>query len=185
MALAQNARAPATKVLVFRDPLLQEINEIYREDEIIQSINRIRIALDFTKQVVVLSNVPLPGLPISELKDLRDLTGDFLAHRAIKQACQYFLDKFGFVQRKNFIDWSLSTEYSPLPQTLELFEEHGILFSAPKRYARSTITNHFRPIMELLGLSNYRLKFMDQKGHSFLEVWGKDEGSWDERTFGP
>ncbi|MHC4643547.1 MAG: hypothetical protein ACYS32_18040, partial [Planctomycetota bacterium] len=106
LALAQNARAPAQRVRTFRDPLLQAIFETSREDEIIQAVNRIRIVHDFKKRVIVLSNIPLPGLPITELLELQDLTGEFFARKTIKQACQYFLDNFGFVQRLNFVDWN-------------------------------------------------------------------------------
>jgi hypothetical protein len=92
------------------------------------------------------------------------------------QACRYFLDKFGFVQRTNFIDWNLSTEYNPLPQLIELFEEFGILFPTSRRYAKRTIASNFRAIMKQFRLNSYKLKFKDQNGHSFLEIWGNDEG---------
>lgn len=180
MALAKDGRAPAVKIRMFRDPLLQDINEIYREDEIIQAINRIRIVHDFKKLVVILSNIPLPGLPITDLLDLRDLTGNYFARRQIKTACQFFLDKFGFIQRKNFIDHNFDSQLMQHPELLEALKEHEIWFPVSNGYTERTITTHFRPIVNEMGLRNFKVKYMDLRGHGFLEIWGKDESSLDK-----
>ncbi len=176
LALANNCRALAQRVRVFRDPLLQAIFERSREDEIIQAVNRIRIVHDFKKRVIILSNIPLPGLPITELVEIQDLTGEFFAHKTIKQACQYFLNRFGFVQRLNFVDWNLSTEYNPSAKLIAFFKKHSIWFVASQRYNKRTITRHFRPIIQEMNLQCFQLNFKSECEHGFLEIWGADKG---------
>ena len=63
------------KVVSYEDPRLQAILEISREDEIYQSLNRIRPLLDRSKRIVILSNIVIPELPVSRLLSINDIVG--------------------------------------------------------------------------------------------------------------
>ena len=63
------------KVMTYKDPHLQAILEISREDEIYQSLSRIRPILDKSKRIVIVSNIVIPELPVSKLLSINDVVG--------------------------------------------------------------------------------------------------------------
>lgn len=63
------------KVLTYTDPRLQAILEISREDEVYQSLSRIRPVLDKSKRVILVSNIVIPGLPVTSLFSVNDIVG--------------------------------------------------------------------------------------------------------------
>lgn len=63
------------KVVTYRDPHLQAILEISREDEIYQSLSRIRPILDKSKKIIIVSNIVIPELPVSKLLSINDVVG--------------------------------------------------------------------------------------------------------------
>ena len=63
------------KVVTYKDPHLQAILEISREDEIYQSLSRIRPILDKTKKIIIVSNIVIPELPVSKLLSINDVVG--------------------------------------------------------------------------------------------------------------
>ncbi len=63
-------------VVTYKDPHLQAILEISREDEIYQSLSRIRPILDKSKRIVIVSNIVIPELPVSKLLSINDVVGN-------------------------------------------------------------------------------------------------------------
>jgi len=91
------------KVLVYKEPLIQAVAETAREDEVLQSIHRIRPGLDPDKEILLLTNLVIPELPVADLVSVSDVRGrrrqrrtrDRLAH--LVELAQFQVDALGFV----------------------------------------------------------------------------------------
>ncbi|OYV35121.1 MAG: hypothetical protein B7Z80_19310 [Rhodospirillales bacterium 20-64-7] len=81
---------PAVKVRVHPDPRVQALVEIWRENAMGQAIDRLRLihrGADQPARVVVLSNLPVPGLVVDELLTKKDaLAGGTVWQRALLRA---------------------------------------------------------------------------------------------------
>jgi hypothetical protein len=188
MALAKDGRAPAVKVRVYRDLRLQEINEIYREDEMIQGVNRIRIVNDFTKRVIILSNIPLPGLPISKLVSIEELCGETSAEKLVKDLVCLSLKKLGFTCFYDIIDPLLNK--NPLmgeamakynAERLKSSFGIDICVTPDNKLSERTLRTYFPKMVASLGLQ--KLKFISENkgsGRKYLNVYGYDAKSIEE-----
>jgi hypothetical protein len=200
MALAENARAPVAKVLVYRDPCLQDINEIYREDEIIQGLNRIRISQDHTKRVILLTNIPLSGVPISKLVSLEELCGAVTAKKLVGNLIRLSLEKLGFT---DFCDIDSLLSSDPMrgkviakrdAQWLKTKFKIDFPVTQEDKFSTRTLRTHFHEMVKELCLKKMKLisesktserKYLNIYAYNIrnVEVTLRSAGTWIDGRF--
>jgi hypothetical protein len=182
LALAKNGRAPAQRVRTFRDSLLQAIFERSREDEIIQAVNRIRIVHDFKKRVIVLSNIPLPGLPISQLVSLEELCGEVTPRMLVEDLVRLSLEKLGFICFYSVIDPILNK--NPLMGDEKakhakdwLKTKVGLEFPvwSENKLSLRTLRTYFPKVIGKLGLQKMKLISVNRNlERGYLDIYAYD-----------
>jgi len=154
------------KVLAYKEPLIQAIAETAREDEVLQSIHRIRPGLDRTKDIVVITNLVLTEMPVAELVSVDELLGKKTQARtdrnleALVRLTQQQFRKLGFVSPARTL-WPLVSGGPPDPE-------------AGLQLPRSTFYSYKDRVREQCGLRRFEMLCLSPKGKSKVEVWGED-----------
>ncbi len=158
------------KVLVYKEPLIQAIAETAREDEVLQSIHRIRPGLDPGKDIVVITNLVLPELPVTDLVSVDDLLGRKQQERTDKKL--ETLTRLAMKQWKSLGFVSPARTLWPLvggdpPKNMDF------------KISRTNFYSYKDRVREQCGLKRFELSCLSTKGKSRVEVWGKDAACLD------
>ena len=171
------------KVLVYKEPLIQAIAETAREDEVLQSIHRIRPGLDPGKDIVVITNLVLPELPVTDLVSVDDLLGrkqqertdkklETLTRLAMKQ-----WKSLGFVSPARTL-WPIVGNGPPDKEARNMLTEAtGVVPGAASlRISRTTLHDYKQRVRVRCGLEAFTATCATPRGRSRVEIWGKDAG---------
>ena len=170
------------KVLVYKEPLIQAINETAREDEVLQSIHRIRPGLDASKDVVLITNLVIPELPVSELVSVDDIRGrktqdrvDAKRELLVRLTTQQ-LECQGFVCPARTLLPLLSGRSPPDAATRAYLEACGVWEDVPddRKMSRPRLYAYRREVREAVGLRRFDVRCISARGSSRLELWGRD-----------
>ncbi len=107
------------KVVTYKDPHLQAILEISREDEIYQSLSRIRPILDKSKRIVIVSNIVIPELPVSKLLSINDVVGYTFTKTESKLKIKLRAMMKHHITNKKFCipSWDIRVHFNGIPRT--------------------------------------------------------------------
>jgi len=83
----------AIRMREYVDPRVQMLYEMSVIDEIIQALNRIRPLIFGDKMIYLMTNVVIPGLPISQFMSLNELRNTSRGKTQISQLVEEFIDK--------------------------------------------------------------------------------------------
>jgi len=144
------------KVLTYTDPRLQAILEISREDEVYQSLSRIRPVLDKSKRIVLISNIVIPGLPVTKLLSVNDIVGHSFT-------------------KKNDLHERLRASFG------NLIESRGICVPSKEIHSefpdthRTTLDRVLKKVAQEFGLKCYRCHIKNEIHGNRISVYSKSE----------
>jgi len=174
------------QVQVYKEPLIQAIAETAREDEVLQSIHRIRPGLDPSKGIVLITNLVIPELPVTRLLSARELLDRkppdrpnprraFLVALAERQFAH-----LGFVSPARTL-WPLVGPPPEAPGSQALLDALGHSGAAPPvpegvRYTRSRFYEAKDLVRQVCAFERFEVILVSVKGRVAVEVWGRDRG---------
>ena len=114
-----NSTSKGIKVVTYKDPHLQAVLEISREDEIYQSLSRIRPVLDKSKRIVIVSNIVIQELPVSKLMSVNDVVGYSFTKTESKLKIKLREILKHHITNKNFCipSWDIRVHFNGIPRT--------------------------------------------------------------------
>jgi len=172
----------AVNIYCFLDPLVQNILEVSREDEIYQALNRIRLILDSAKRVILLTNVVVEQLPVTELLSIEDVLGRRedsakAAHRDIVRALiERQLDSIGFISAARTIRPFLESCQRTPRDIARYFSDRGATIPVPQaqKMTRRAVEDHVKELVNELSLSRYRVFYQNARCNSYFDIHGRD-----------
>ena len=175
-------RGVGVKVLVYKEPLIQAINETAREDEVLQSIHRIRPGLDASKDVVLITNLVIPELPVSDLVTVNDIRGRKTQDRVdakrevLSRLTKLQLERLGFVSPARTLFPIVSGRSPPDDATRAYLEACGVWEDAPDdvKMSRTRFFAYKREVRDAVSVKRFDVRLISAQGSSPLELWGRD-----------
>jgi len=170
------------QVLVYQEPLIQAVAETAREDEVLQSIHRIRPGLDDCKQILLVTNLVVPDLPVTRLVSASDLRAPPQHSESAKRLAmlvhlaQAQFQALGFVCPARTL-WLVAGQVDPSPEAVAYMQSHGAWHEVPpdQRVARTTLHQHKDEIREASGFTRFEVQCRSPRGRAASEIWGRDD----------
>ena len=173
------------KVLVYKEPLIQAVAETAREDEVLQSIHRIRPGLDADKEILLLTNLVIPELPVASLVSVSEVRGkrpqrrtrERLAH--LVELAKFQVEALGFVSPSLTL-WPLLRPDGH-PDGNEDDEEEGYLREAgawreccaAERLSRPRLYALKDELREACRMQRFPARLKWPTGGAAVELWGR------------
>ncbi len=174
----------AVNVFAFKEPLLQAILEISREDEIYQSLNRGRLVLDNTIHLVLLTNIVLDQIPVTNLVCTENVLGKTVYapkqkhSRIIRDLMERQLQNIGFSSVSRTIRPLVESGVMAPQKFLQYFVERQAdiqSFDNDFYMTRRSIESHVSAIAHEMKLSSFRMFYQTEKRNGYFDILGSDE----------
>jgi len=172
----------AINVFRFQEPLVQNILEVSREDEIYQSLNRPRLFLDPAIRVILMTNIVLKQLEVTELISLEDVSERHESTKVkerrdtIRALIERQLDAIGFTSVARTIRPFLESGQDHPRVITRYFTDRNAVIPVPDRVRISKRSLH-RIAAEVAGdmlLKSFKLFYKDSLSNGFIEILGRD-----------
>jgi len=171
------------QVMVYKEPLIQAIAETAREDEVLQSIHRIRPGLDADKDIILFTNLVVPELPVTTLLSVREMLDRKPTKRKnlrrdhLVQLAQLQYANLDFVSPARTL-WPLvgpeSDQHIGIRKALV---RSGCAPPVPldSRYTRSRFYEAKEQVRRICDFERFEVVLISGSGRVAVEVWGRDE----------
>jgi len=172
----------AINVFRFREPLVQNILEVSREDETYQSLNRPRLFLDPSIQVILMTNIVLKQLEVTELISLEDVSERHESTKVkerrdiIRTLIERQLDSIGFVSIARTIRPFLESGHGPPRAIARYFADRQAVIPVPNaaHMDRRTIERHAKEVIDGMSLVMCRAFYRTPRSNSYFDIHGKN-----------
>jgi len=173
----------AVNIFCFLDPLIQGILEVSREDECYQSLNRGRLILDSSINLVLLTNIVIEQLPVTELVSIRDVigrkedAGKESRRTVIRELIESQLDSIGFICAPRTIRPFVESGQRTPREIFRYFSDRQAVIHVPpdRKMTRRAVEGHIKDVIGELGLATFRLFYQTPRCHSYFDIHGHDE----------